>query len=403
MALTVRPGTDILDVVNHDGQRSGLRAARAARGWSQTAAARSLAALARSRGVPVAATASLKTQLSRWENGHAAPDVPYPALLGELYERSGTELEIDRPPSDAVDPAERLRARLAAAAAVDEEVVALWRDQLAAAQGLDDRLGAPAAAEAVRVLCEQLEAVLPHLPDPERRTAVAALLARAALLAGRQALDTGDPDTAVTRYARAGETAREAGAPELAVESAVGHAGALLEVGEPAAALAVVEHVDSGAASPVARARLATVSAAARAATGDRAGARKALDAAARARTDEAADVVHPPTAFAVEWADADLHHWHGRALAALGDPTAVEYLNATLADGPRSVRDRAALHAELARALVRSGRPDEAAEHARSARTLAAGIGSRRIPRLLDGHEPPAGPAAASNASAAR
>jgi transcriptional regulator with XRE-family HTH domain len=398
--LTVRPGTDILDVVADDRHRSALRAARAARGWSQTNAARALAALARSRGVPVAAEGSLKTQLSRWENGHATPDAPYPALLGELYERSGAELGFDRAcPPDSVDPAERLRARLAAAAAVDREVVSLWSDQLTAAQGLDDRLGAPGSAEAVRVLSEQLEAVLPHLPDPPRRRPVAALLARAALLAGTHALDAGDPDTAVTRYARAGEAAREAGSPELAAESALGHAATLLEVGEPSAALAVVEHTDPHTADPVASARCAAVSAAACAAAGDTAGARHGLDAAARAR----ADVRHPPSAFAVEWADTDLHHWHGRTLCVLGDPTAVEYLSAALAESPRSVRGRAALHAELARALAARGRPEEAAEHARSARALAAGIGSRRIPRRLDDHEPRAGPAAASSASAAR
>jgi transcriptional regulator with XRE-family HTH domain len=384
--------------MNGDGHPSGLRGARAARGWSQTEAAQALAALARARGVPVAAPASLKTQLSRWENGHAAPDAPYPALLGELYERSRAELGIDRPRSpDAVDPAERLRTRLAAAAAVDDEVVALWRDQLATAQRLDDRLGAPGAAEAVRVLYEQLEAVLPHLPDPPRRTAVAALLARAALLAGTQALDTGDPDTAVTRYARAREAAREAGAVGSAAESAVGHAAALLEVGEPSAALAVVAHTDTRAVDPVIRARLAAVAATARAATGDIAAARQALDVVHGDHTPT--DVVHPPTAFAVEWADADLHHWRGRALTALGDPTSVEYLDAALATDPRSVRDRAALHAELAHALAARGRPDEAAEHARAARALAAGIGSRRIAGRLDGHDP----TFASSTSAAR
>jgi hypothetical protein len=41
-----------------------------------------------------------------------------------------------------------------------------------------------------------------------------------------------------------------------------------------------------------------------------------------------------------------------------------------------------------------------EAAEQARSARALAARLGSRRIPRWLDAHPPPTVP---SSASAAR
>ena len=176
---------------------SALRAARGAQGWSQTDAARALAELARIRGVDVASPASLKTQLSRWENGHAAPEAPYRALLAELYADSGVHLAPKDPgPAATPGPVERMQARLAAAAAVDTEVIALWRTQLATAQLLDDRLGAAGAASAVRALLEQLDAVLPHLPDPDRHRPVAALLARACLLAGAQALDEGDPDSA---------------------------------------------------------------------------------------------------------------------------------------------------------------------------------------------------------------
>ena len=75
---------------------SELRTARAARGWSQAEAARELAALARSRGLPVAAAASLKTLLSRWENGHSLPEQQYRTLLADLYGRQPTELGLGR-------------------------------------------------------------------------------------------------------------------------------------------------------------------------------------------------------------------------------------------------------------------------------------------------------------------
>lgn len=53
--------------------------------------------LAEAGQVDVASAASLKTQLSRWENG-TVPDEPYRTLLAELYERELGELGIDVTP-----------------------------------------------------------------------------------------------------------------------------------------------------------------------------------------------------------------------------------------------------------------------------------------------------------------
>ena len=47
--------------------------------------------------VDVASAASLKTQLSRWENG-TVPDEAYRTLLAELYERELGELGIEVTP-----------------------------------------------------------------------------------------------------------------------------------------------------------------------------------------------------------------------------------------------------------------------------------------------------------------
>jgi transcriptional regulator with XRE-family HTH domain len=393
------------------GRPTSLRAARAARGWSQTEAARALAELASTRGVAVASAASLKTQLSRWENGHATPETPYRNLLGELYAGAGVDLAPADPASvGPADPAERLRARLAAAAAVDGDVIALWRTQLTTARQLDDRLGAAGAGDAVRVLVEQLEAVLPHIPDPDRRRPVAVLLARACLLAGAQALDTGDAETAVARFARAAETARAAGAVSLAVEAAVGHAEVLVEVGAPGDALAVLENAldpvpairAGGIPDPAGRLLGATV-ALVRAAAGDADGAYRALTAGPPGTG--AVDVAHSPAGLAVELAEPspDLRHRRGRTLALLHDDAAIDSLADSLKDGSPSARDRAATHADLALTLTAAGRGDEAAPHARAARELATRIGSRRVLRRLDGHGLSAGSAVSSSASAAR
>jgi len=398
------------------GRPTSLRAARAARGWSQTSAARALAELASTRGVAVASTASLKTQLSRWENGHATPETPYRDLLGELYAGSG----VDQAPTDPAsvgpaDPTERLRARLAAAAAVDDGVIALWRTQLTTARQLDDRLGAAGAGDAVRVLVEQLEAVLPHIPDPDRRRPVAVLLAGACLLAGKQALDTGEAETAVARFARAAETARAAGSVSLAVEAAVGHADALVEVGAPDDALAVLENaldpVPAGRAGEIpdpAGHLLGATLALVRAAAGDADGAYRALThepPIEKVTAAAAVDVAHAPAGLAVELAEPlpDVRHRRGRTLALLRDDAAIDHLADSLNDGSPSARDRAATHADLALALTAAGRGDEAATHARAARELATRIGSRRVLRRLDGHGLSAGSAVSSNASAAR
>jgi transcriptional regulator with XRE-family HTH domain len=74
-----------------------LRDVRRDRGWSQTTAVTRLRELAERGRVDVASAASLKTQLSRWENG-TVPDEPYRTLLAELYDRELGELGIDVTP-----------------------------------------------------------------------------------------------------------------------------------------------------------------------------------------------------------------------------------------------------------------------------------------------------------------
>jgi transcriptional regulator with XRE-family HTH domain len=74
-----------------------LREARREKGWSQTAAVARLRAIAAASRVEVASATSLKTQLSRWENG-TVPEEPYRTLLAELYERDLADLGIDITP-----------------------------------------------------------------------------------------------------------------------------------------------------------------------------------------------------------------------------------------------------------------------------------------------------------------
>ena len=153
-----------------------LRAARRERGWSQSRAVDELIAVAAARAVPVAAAASLKTQLSRWENGHALPEGHYRELLAELYQRPADQLGLSPAvPAGGGPGAQRhlLADRLAGAEAIDDGALALLREQLDTARRLVARLGAAATAGAVRGQLTDLELALLHCLLPARRRRIA--------------------------------------------------------------------------------------------------------------------------------------------------------------------------------------------------------------------------------------
>lgn len=58
---------------------------RLSRGWTQSNVLRRLEDLARDGGVPLPTRSSLKTMLSRWENGHRVSDL-YTVLLCRVFE-----------------------------------------------------------------------------------------------------------------------------------------------------------------------------------------------------------------------------------------------------------------------------------------------------------------------------
>ncbi|WP_232664213.1 helix-turn-helix domain-containing protein [Pseudonocardia sp. TRM90224] len=362
----------------------GLRAARLARGWSQSQAARELSALGTATGGATAAPASLKSLLSRWENGHALPDPQNRALLAQLYERTPAELGIAEPTDPAAGRSEELIAELATAAAADSGVVSLWKVQLAAARRLDDELGAAGAGRVVRALVEQLESTYAHSLTRAGRQRVGVVLAAASELAGAQALDLGRHDEAWHHFDRARTIAAATELPLVAVAATAGLASVLVDLGKPQLAAELLSDVSSEE-QPAGVVRLAAARGITSAAAGEAAAARAAFAEARRAFPRVTVEVVEP-TLPAIELADLD--RWHGHALAVLGDTSAVEPLEHALAAEPRSARVRAGIHADLAVALARE-HPEMASTHARSARELAMRIGSSRIPHRLSGSTP--------------
>lgn len=365
---------------------AALREARAARGWSQSEAARKLVALGGRRAVVVAAAPSLKTLLSRWENGHAQPEPQYRTLLADIYGRSVEELGIDDAGGGSAHGtgAERLRAAVAAAAVPDD---GSWRAQLEAIVRLDAEFGVAGSGALAPTLVEQLEGRLVHALTPGARDAAARALTGAAALACAQALDRGDPDAAWRFGERARTAAVESERPVAAAAGMAGMAAALIEAGDADAAVTLLEHAPTGG-PPAATARVAAALGHAQAARGEAAATGRAfarafssIERAGQAATPAAVrvDAVRPVADFEL----AEMHRRHGHALVALGDPEAATPLRLALAAGPRTARHRAALHADLALALA-AGHAAEAAEHARSARVIALRIGSVRIPKQL-------------------
>ncbi len=94
MLGSATPGTEESNVNN-------LKSVRQQLGWSQSRAISAIRAESRAAGVEAPAAASLKTQLSRWENGHRTPDAFYRRLLERTYGKPAEELGIG--PSNAGD------------------------------------------------------------------------------------------------------------------------------------------------------------------------------------------------------------------------------------------------------------------------------------------------------------
>jgi transcriptional regulator with XRE-family HTH domain len=394
---------DILPVHAHTSPMSQtdwpLRAARVARGWSQSRAAEELASAASARGVAVAAPLSLKTQLSRWENQHAQPEEHYRGLLCELYESTESELGLSEPSgppgTDAVG-ADALRAQLAAAAAVDETAIELIRNQLRTTRALDDRLGTAAVAGSAYAQLSYLEGALWHTTRPVHRRRLGRLVVDAATLAGRLALDGARATEAWRHYETAKVGAREAESPTLLGYSMVEQATVLADIGERATALELVEQGVTMVATDTPGPQRAWFEAARGEALATAGVARPAHEAYRSAEQQLNDHPVDSDTSFAeipfLEFDLAALHRYrgHGRRLLR-EDRSAIEDLERALHDGGGSLREIAGVHVDLVHAHGAIGQRADAARHARSAREIATRIGSARLTAQLDVQQPTA------------
>ncbi|ASO22042.1 tetratricopeptide (TPR) repeat protein [Actinoalloteichus hoggarensis] len=353
-------------------------------GHSQDAVIRLLLARADATNAAIATGRSLKTKLSRWENGHETPAPYYQALFRDVYGRTNAELGFPTEDDGVDDAATELADRLIVAQRLDPETVELFRRQVDHARHMDQRFGSVVLLDQLRSQIGQMEDLLSHALLSAQRAPLAGTLTEASTLAGWTSLDRGSTTQAWQHYERAKAAAREAESPSLLAHAQAEQAMVLLEIDETGAAVELVsEAVTLGrhGVAPLLRAWLAATLGEVLAADGRRDDALRAFDEADALLP---ADPRDPALPF-VFLGGTHLVRWRGNAIARLGEPDAIAQLTDALDGHPATFsRARASLLVDLAHAHAATGDRDAARTYAGQARRLAAQLSSERQKRRL-------------------
>lgn len=367
-----------------------LAQVRRERGWKKTRLMRELRAAAARRHEVLPQDPSLSRRIAVWENQDGAVGDFYRELLCEVYGEPAAELGlVDAPdmPSLAA-PTIELEER-PSFARLDAGLVTLLKDHTQSLRLLDRRLGAATLLAQTSAHVKQIEELLCYALPNVHRSATAAALGEVASLAGWQALDIGQLGQAWRHYETAKAGAREGGDPAVLGYVTAEQAYVLLDAGHAAEALQMVQYArdrEPRRLPPVLRAWLLAAEGEVCAALGDRSGALRALDGAAKSLPSQPADPDLPFLMLNVT----HLARWRGHCLARLGEGAAIDDLTAALdamGEG-RYGRAEAGLRVDLALAYRVRGDIRSAQQHAQRAADLAGRTGSarqrRRIERLL-------------------
>lgn len=327
---------------------------------------------------------SLKTKLSRWENGHEQVSLPeYRRLFRDVYGRTNEELGF--PPDNGDDEASELLAQLTIARTVDAGTVELFRQQVEQARHVDRQFGGVTVLDQLRSNIHQIENLLGYSTLRGQREALAVVLTEASALAGWEALDRNAIRQAWDHHERAKTAAREANSPLLLAHATAQQAFILIDLGQLDQAveqLAEARNIAHNGAPDLLNAWLAAAHGEGLAAAGRRDDALRAFDAAGGLLPNDPAD----PSLPFLFLAGAHLDRWRGHALSRLGEPDAVDQLSDALPRLPAEfTRARTGMHVDLAYAHAAADDRDAALAHARQAKRLATQIKSDRQLRRLD------------------
>jgi hypothetical protein len=169
-----------------------LKAVRESRQWSQQRLLVQLEQAGMARGLPMPSRASLKTEISRWENGHVTPHEPYTSLLAEIYETTRADLGLEGVCGASWLPDE-VSVGIAGSTAtrVTPQLVTLMDELLVAYGRADNAIGPRPLLHVVRQHAAQLESLLLATAGPMRIEALR-LCSRFAEQAGWLCQDAGD-------------------------------------------------------------------------------------------------------------------------------------------------------------------------------------------------------------------
>ena len=362
-----------------------LRRTRAEFGWKVPRLIAALRRCARQAGLALGSDKSLKTTISRHENGRVAPGDDWRKLYRLAYGRTDEELGFTQPAgsAEAMRPVDDLRHRIATARRVDLDLVRQMQQQVHHIRLLDRRLGAPSLLEQTRSVITTLTELVSHSLRPSIRAALSVVLADASALAAWQALDVGAVQQAWGHCEVAKTAAREAHSPMLLAHAMGEQVYTLHDLGRLTDALELVREAQtllSRSGPPLLLCWLHAVEAETQAALADEQ-CRRTLDRSAELLPAKPDDPELPYLALNAA------HHarWRGHCLAQIGDAEAISYLAVALDRMDTSfVRAEAGLRCDLAQALASQGELDEAREHLRCARRLANQVGSVRHRRRI-------------------
>ncbi len=183
---------------------SPLKAARVGLGWTQARAIAAIAGQARALGVSIAEQASLKTMLSRWENGVGQPDRTYQRLFCLAYDRDEDELGLHVQSSDASVPR--------VAPIVDGDTVSYFHDVFLQHVKADNLMGPYHLVDAVRAQTTLLDQILRASPS-NVRPSLTRLAYQYNEFTGWLYQDAGDPKNAMLFTDRAMDYALSSGNP----------------------------------------------------------------------------------------------------------------------------------------------------------------------------------------------
>jgi len=360
-----------------------LKQVRRTLGYSASAVISMLLQRADKLNFAVMSPASLKTKLSRWENGHEQVGLAeYRRLFRDIYGRTNEELGF--PPDDGADEAEELIAQLTIARTVDAGTVELFRQQVEQARHVDRQFGGVTVLDQLRSNILQIENLLGYSTLRGQREALAVVLTEASALAGWEALDRNAIRQAWDHHERAKTSAREANSPTLLAHATAQQAFILIDLGQldhAVAQLAEARAIARDGAPPLLRAWLAAAHGEGLAAAGHRDETLRAFDASSGLLP---TDPVDPALPF-LFLAGAHLDRWRGHALSKLGEPDAIDHISDALPRLPAEfTRARTSMLVDLAYAYAAAGDRDAAVAHARQAKQLGAQIKSdRQLGRL--------------------